>query len=49
VLKAFLTREHIFLTERYRREREAVARDNLAASIARLADLSVPVDGDGEM
>lgn len=48
VLKSFLTRDHIFLTERYRREREAVARDNLAASIARLADSSVPVDDDGE-
>jgi predicted metal-dependent HD superfamily phosphohydrolase len=48
VLKSFLSREHIFLTERYRREREAAARDNLAVSIARLADPSIPVDEDGE-
>lgn len=43
VLRSFLAREHIFLTEGYRAKLEAPARANLSRAIARLADASIPL------
>lgn len=43
VLRSFLAREHIFLTERYRARLEAPARANLGRAIARLDDASIPL------
>lgn len=43
VLRSFLSRSHIFLTEEYRAKLEAPARSNIARAIARLEDATIPL------